>query len=421
MQIDILDLKTWDSGMWERLRWLRENDPVYWDAKNELWVLSRYTEVMHVSKNHELFCSREGTRPNMPTKLSILDMDEPRHGQLRKLVNKGFSPRMVAKLEGYFRELTDHYIDNVAHKGECDFVTAVSVPLPLHLIAEMIGIPPEDRDRFHHWSDTMIASDGRYHDTQAMKKAADAFAEYWEYLEDIVAERRKTPRDDLVSILVHAYDEGLLGTAASKMDPATLREKLGSDEAVAMAHDELRLFLVALLIAGNETTRNAISGGISALIENPAERQKLVDNPALIPSAVEEIVRYVSPVLNFARTATADTELRGKRIKKGQKVFMIYPSANRDADVFEDPDAFRVDRDPNPHLAFGIGNHYCLGANLARMELRVVLGEVLRRMPDMEYTDGPPKISLSTLVRSFVSMPVRFRPERASGASAAAS
>jgi cholest-4-en-3-one 26-monooxygenase len=181
------------------------------------------------------------------------------------------------------------------------------------------------------------------------------------------------------------------------------------------------MFLVTLLIAGNETTRNAITGGVSALIENPAERQKLVDDPGLIPTAVEEIVRYVSPVLNFQRTATADTELGGKRIEKGQKLLLVYPSANRDAAVFEDPDRFRVDRDPNPHLAFGIGNHYCLGANLARMELRVVLGEVLRRMPDMVYGDGPPRIALSPLVRSFVSMPVRFTPEPATGARAAAS
>ncbi len=410
MHIDILDLSTWDEGMWERMRWLRENDPVHWDEKNELWVLSRYAEVLHVSKNPQLFCSGEGVRPNMPAKLSIVDMDEPRHGQLRKLVNRGFSPRMVAKLEEYFRRLTTHYVGLVAEKGACDFVADVSVPLPLHLIAEMIGIDPKDREKFHHWSDTMIYSDGRYDDQTVMMKAASAFGEYWEYLENIIADRQRCPREDLVSILVHARDEGLLGVTQSRPDD-DLAERLGSEEFANMAHDELRMFLVTLLIAGNETTRNAITGGISALIENPTERQKLMDDPGLIPTAAEEVFRYVSPVLNFARTATADTTLRGKRITKGQQVLMLYPSANRDAEVFDAPDAFRVDRDPNPHLAFGIGNHFCLGANLARMELRVALGEILRRMPDMEYTDGPPKISLSPLVRSFVSMPVRFTPE----------
>ncbi len=420
MNIDILNLNTWDGGIWERLRWLRENDPVHWDEKNQIWALACYPEVLFVSKNPEIFCSGEGTRPNMPAKLSIVDMDEPRHGQLRRLINRGFSPRMVTKLEHYFRELTTRYIDEVAHTGACDFVTAVSAPLPLHLIAEMMGIDPAERERFHHWSDTMIASDGRYDDAEAMAKSGAAFGEFLDYMGQFIEDRRTTPKDDLVSILVHAHDEGLLGTTDAKIDDDT-RRRLGSDQAVEMANDELRMFLVTLLIAGNETTRNAISGGVSALIENPDERQKLVDHPELIPSAVEEVVRYVTPVLNFARTATRDTELRGKRIQKGQKVLLLYPSANRDATVFAEPDRFKVDRNPNPHLAFGIGNHFCLGANLARMELRVVLGEVLRRMPDMVYTDGPPKMALSTLVRSYVSMPVRFTPERASGARSAAS
>ena len=177
-----------------------------------------------------------------------------------------------------------------------------------------------------------------------------------------------------------------------------------------MAKDELTMFLVTLLIAGNETTRNALSGGMSQLIENPGERQKLIDNPALIPTAVEEIVRHVSPVLNFARTATQDTELRGQKIKQGEKLLLMYPSANRDADIFTDPDAFKVDRDPNPHVAFGIGNHFCLGANLARMEIRIVLEELLTRVPDMEYSEGPPSMHPSLLVRSYTRMPVRFTP-----------
>jgi cytochrome P450 family 142 subfamily A polypeptide 1 len=418
MQFDVLNGSFWADGLWERLRWLRENAPVYWDEKNQLWVLSKYEDVSYASRHPKIFCSGQGTRPNMPTKLSIVDMDEPRHGQLRRLISKGFMPRMVEKWEATFRELTAEAIDAVAAKGECDFVESISVPMPLELIAEMIGIRQGDRRRFHHWSDTMIASDGKYDDLDVMTRAAQAFAEYVEYLKDIIEDRRKNPRDDLVSILVHAKDEGILGSFEDGVDAARLR-RVGSEEATSMAHEELQMFLVTLLIAGNETTRNAITGGISALIEHPAERQKLVDNPALIPTAVEEIVRYVSPVLSFARTATEDTELRGTPIKKGQKVLMLYPSANRDADVFEAPESFKADRDPNPHLAFGIGNHFCLGANLARMEIRVVLEEVLRRMPNMEYTDGPPKMVPSTLVRSFVRMPVRFTRERARAAAGA--
>jgi cytochrome P450 family 142 subfamily A polypeptide 1 len=289
-------------------------------------------------------------------------------------------------------------------------VHAISVPLPLELIAELIGIDKSERENFHRWSDDMISSDGNYDDPEVMMRATQAFADYVEYLQKVLDERRRSPRDDLVSILVHAKDEGLLGSNANEFS-ADVLEKLGSKEAIEMAADELKMFLVTLMVAGNETTRNAITGGISALIENPAERQKLIDDPSLIPSAVEEIVRYVSPVLNFARTATRDTELRGKKIAEGEKILLLYPSANRDADVFDEPDRFIVDREHNPHLAFGLGNHFCLGANLARMEIRVVLEEVMRRIPDLEYTAGPPRTHPSLLVRSFTSMPVRFTPE----------
>jgi cytochrome P450 family 142 subfamily A polypeptide 1 len=408
MQIDSLDANMWARGPWEEFRWLRKNDPIHWDEKNQLFVISKYDDLVYISKNAQIFCSGEGTRPNMPTKLSIVDMDEPRHGQLRKLINKGFSPRMVSKLEVYFRDMTRKAVDRIAKTGRCDFVLAVSVPLPLELIAELIGIDKKDRDRFHVWSDDMIASDGFYHDPKVMQRATEAFSEYVTYLHDAIEERKKMPRDDLMSILVHAKEGGLLGQ--DNNHKANAREKVGEAD-LEMAGDELLMFLVTLMIAGNETTRNAISGGISALIENPGERQKLVDNPSLIPLAADEIVRYVSPVLNFQRTATQDTELRGKKIKKGQKVLLCYPSANRDEDVFTEPDRFIADRDPNPHIGFGIGNHFCLGANLARMEIRVVLEEVLRRIPDLEYTDGPPTMHPSTLVRSFTHMPVRFTPE----------
>jgi len=408
MQIDILDADMWARGPWEEFRWLRKNDPVHWDEKNQLFVISKYDDLVYISKNAQLFCSGEGTRPNMPTKLSIVDMDEPRHGQLRKLINKGFTPRMVSKLEVYFREMTRKAVDRVAKTGRCDFVLAISVPLPLELIAELIGIDKKDRDRFHVWSDDMIASDGFYHDPVVMQRATEAFSEYVTYLQDAIEERKNQPRDDLMSILVHAKEGGLLGQDTYVREGA--REKVAEQD-LEMAGDELLMFLVTLLIAGNETPRNAISGGISALIENPAERQKLVDDPSLIPLAADEIVRYVSPVLNFQRTATQDTEVRGTKIKKGQKVLLCYPSANRDEDVFKDPDRFIADRDPNPHIGFGIGNHFCLGANLARMEIRVVLEEVLKRIPDLEYTDGPPKMHPSTLVRSFKHMPVRFTPE----------
>ena len=185
-----------------------------------------------------------------------------------------------------------------------------------------------------------------------------------------------------------------------------------SEEQLRLADDELIMFCVLLMVAGNETTRNAISGGMQLLIDHPEARQQLIDDPSRIPVAVEEMLRLVSPVLSFGRTATRDTELRGQPIAKGQKVLMLYPSANRDAEVFEEPDRFQIDRNPN-HLAFGIGNHFCLGANLARMELRVAFEELLRRIPEMEYSRGGPEFAPSALVRSCRHMHVRFSPERA--------
>ncbi len=217
-----------------------------------------------------------------------------------------------------------------------------------------------------------------------------------------------------MSILVGAKDQGLIGenkyemeVEARPIDTSTMQR---IEQTRDLADDELVMLMVLLLVAGNETTRNGISGGMSLLIENPGERQKLIDDPSLIPVAVEEMVRLVSPVQSFARTATQDTELRGKKIRKGDIVLMLYPSANLDPDEFEDPEVFKIDRDPR-HLGFGVGNHFCLGANLARMEMRVAFEELLRRLPDMEYADGGPEIRPSPLVHTFLHMRVRYTPE----------
>jgi len=321
-------------------------------------------------------------------------------------VNKGFTPRMVKKLEVIFREITKDAIDAVAKDGECEFVEAISVPLPLILIAEMMGIRKEDRKRFHHWSDTMIAADGHMDEPEVMVKASQAFIEYATYVTEIIEERRANPKDDLVSILVGAKDSGLL---VNDFGQAGI-EGVQDEEHMELANDELIMLLVILLVAGNETTRNAISGGVQLLIENPEERQKLIDDPSLINSAVEEMVRVITPVRTFSRTVVEDTELQGKELKKGQTVFICYSSANRDPNVYDDPDRFDVTRNPQ-HLGFGMGSHFCMGANLARMEMRVAISEVLRRMPNMEYTHGGPVLSPSALVRTCSEMKVKFTPE----------
>ncbi len=415
MNVDVnyLDSNTWvEQDMRERFRWLRENDPVYWSELTGLWVITKYADVDYCSRHQELFTSAEGVRAGLPVKLGLIDEGEPRHAQLRGLINKGFTPRMVGKLEEHFRAIVTESIDAVASQGECDFVAAISVPLPLRLIAHMMGVRPEDYDTFHRWSDHMIGAEGRLDDPEVVAKAGQAYTEYATYISKVIDDRRENPRDDLVSILTGAKDDGVLKEFdQTPEDIADLGGSIEVAEAInALHNDELIKLMVVLLVAGNETTRNSISGGVQLLIENPDQRQKLIDDPSLLKPAVEEMLRVVTPIVSFSRTVTQDTELRGKRLEKGQKILLAYPSANRDPEEFEDPDAFRVDRNP-AHVAFGIGSHFCLGANLARMEMRVALEQVLRRMPDMEYTAGGPVLVPSSLVRTCAEMKVRFTPE----------
>jgi cytochrome P450 family 142 subfamily A polypeptide 1 len=392
--------------MQERLTWLRQHDPIYWSEQDQVFVVTRYDDVAHISKNQEIFTSAQGVRPGNPARLGLIDEGEPRHGVLRSFINKGFSPRMVNKLEKTFRQITTESIDAIAHKGECDFVESISVPLPLLLIAEMMGIHKKDRKDFHRWSDTMIAADGNMNDPEITAAASQAFVEYSQYITPLIEDRRKNPVGDLISILVGAKDQGHLIQFESEPLPGN-----DDEEAVALANDELIMLLVILMVAGNETTRNGISGGMQILIENPESRQALIDDFSLIPSAVEEMVRLVSPVRTFGRTLTQDTEVGGVDMRKGQQVLIVYPTANRDPEQFEDPDTFKIDRNPH-HLGFGLGSHFCMGANLARMEMRVAFEEVLRRLPDMQYSAGGPVLKPSSLVRTCVEMRVKYTPER---------
>ncbi len=410
IDVDFSTAAVWNDDMPVRTAWLRKNDPIFWSEKTEAFIISRFQDVVHVSKNNDVFCSGEGVLPGrINAKIGMIDEDEPHHGEMRGLINRGFTPRMVKHWEEVFQRITDEALDAVASKGECDFVEDIAVPLPLILIAEMIGIRPEDRERFHEWSDAMIGAQGNLHDPEITAAAGKAAMEYYTYLVDIIADRRENPKDDLISILVRAKEDGVLVKHEGEREDQRMGVEY-SDEHREMSSDELVKMCVLLMVAGNETTRNGLSGAIELLIENPDARQRLIEDPSLIPAAVEEMLRLTSPVLSFVRTATQDTEVRGVPIEKGQKVLMIYGSANRDEEEFEDPDKFDIERRPQ-HLAFGIGNHFCMGANLARMEMRVALAEVLRRTPDMSYSAGGPEMGSSALVRSVKHLHVRFTPE----------
>lgn len=420
IDVDFAQSSSWNHEMVDRMRWIRENEPIFWSENTQAFIISRFKDVSHISKNSDLFCSGEGVMPDPRIKnIGMIDEDEPHHGELRGLINRGFTPRMVQQWEEIFQQITDDAIDRIAQQGECDFVEDIAIPLPLLLIAEMIGIRLEDRERFHQWSDAMIGSAGNMDDPKVVATAGKAALEYFEYLTEIIESRRKDPKQDLISILVRAKDDGILIQLEDDANDSVLgmsRTRAERD----ISNDELIKLCVLLLVAGNETTRNGLSGAMQLLIENPDVRARLIEDPSLIPAAIEEMLRLVSPVLSFVRTATRDTEISGVSIKKGQKVLMIYGSANRDAEEFEDPDRFKIDRNA-AHLAFGIGNHFCMGANLARMELRVALTELLRRIPDMSYTDGGPVFSPSALVRNVTHMRVRFTPEEAASVPISAS
>jgi cytochrome P450 family 142 subfamily A polypeptide 1 len=395
MQVDVYDPEFYAGDPFPTYAALRRDHPIHWDERNQVWVLSRYEDVVHVSKSPQVFCNRFGvTREDTP--ISIITLDDPRHSQLRRLISRGFTPRMVATLERRIEEVTTASIDAIANDGRCDFAGDLAVPLPLMVIAEMIGIRPQDREVFHEWSDAMILAASQQDRPEIINAATDAYLAYTTYLQEIFAERRREPRDDLVSVLIQAQADGTLAK---------------DDENISA--DELLQFMTILLVAGNETTRNAISGGMVAFSEHPDEWRRLRENPELLPLAVEEILRWVTPVVGFRRTALEDAEIRGQPIRAGERVVMLYQSANRDEEVFVDADRFRVDRRPNDHLAFGIGTHYCLGANLARAEIRVMFRELLRRLPDIRMAPGArPEMVRSPLVRGIASLPVVFTPER---------
>ena len=374
-------------------RWLRENAPVYWDetADGGLWGVSRYDDVMAVSRDAETFCSGKSSRPERDSWIpSMINLDDPLHKRRRNLVNRGFTPKRVEAHEPMLRELTNQLLDRVEPAGRCDFVVDVARWIPMVVIGDLLGVAPEDREQLLVWSDEMLGggeSQKIADDEQRRLRQREIVNGYFAYAAASLAERRLRPRDDLMSILAHAEVEGDRLT-----DEEILQESL------------------LILIGGDETTRHVMTGGLLELLRHPEQKRLLVDDPKWIPSAVEEMLRWISPIQNMNRTATRETVLSGQRIRAGDRLLLLYPSANRDAAAFERPDAFDVTRSPNRHVAFGgFGSHHCLGASLARLELRVLLEELLRRFPEISLDDGALHLRPSNFIVGLETLPVRLR------------
>ena len=421
-EINLNDPELFQSGGYhEMLRLIRNEDPVHWnpggEAWNGFWSITRYEDILHISRNPELFISSKGIagpgiRPERLAQVlaqdpaaatqanggnaSIITMDPPRHVKMRRLVNKGFTPRAVNAMEDQIRQITNDILDRLNGRNECDFVLEVASQLPLAVICGMMGIEQKDWPLMFDLTNKVLGSGDPEYQTDvpdeirgtgeaARQTAMAGVFQMFQFFTAALADRRANPREnDLITILLESEIDG---------------EKLTEADLLA--------FCFLLIVAGNETTRNAISGGLQVLCENPDQKAKLLADMSLLDSAVEEILRWVSPVHHMARTVTADTQIRDKTLKEGDRLIMWYPSANRDEEIFPDPYRFDVSRTPNDHLAFGIGEHFCLGAGFARKELRVMFQELFRRFPNIDLA-GPPERLRSNFINGIKHLPVRY-------------
>jgi cytochrome P450 family 142 subfamily A polypeptide 1 len=373
------------------LHWMRQLEPIYHDRKNDLWAVTRHADILAISKRSDVFRNGQGYRPDAAPVPHMIAMDRPEHMVRRNLVNHGFTPRRVSAYEGRVREICTGILDAVAERGECDFVRDVAAQLPLIVIGDLLGVEPADHERLLRWSDDLMRALGST-DPVLLAAQVKAGLEYREYCLRVVAERRaKPPAEDLMSVLVHAEIDG------ARLD----------DESLFMES-------LLILIGGDETTRHVISGGMHQLLLHPEQWRSLRRDPGAIPRAVEEMLRWVSPIQNMMRTAARDAEVGSHRFRAGDRLLLMYPSGNRDEAVFEDPFRFDIARDPNPHVAFGgRGAHHCLGSSLARLELRVMFEELVRRLPDLELASSePPPLRPANFVVGIEHLPVRFSPTR---------
>jgi cholest-4-en-3-one 26-monooxygenase len=344
--------------------------------------------VDYASTHPKIFSSANGSRPFTGGINHMIDMDNPAHIKRRGLVSKGFTPRRIAEHEPRLRQICDDIIDTICERGSAEFIREVAAQLPLIVIADMLGILPEDRSIVLQWSEDLIGPEPA--DGQVSTRGMDAMAAYNDYASEVVAERRRNPGDDLISILVNAEIDG---------------ERLSDDDVIGET--------LLILIGGDETTRHTLSGGYEQLLRHPEQRTSLQGDPALMSTAIEEMLRWTSPVKNMCRLVTADVEFHGAPLIEGEKVMLLFESANFDPAVFDRPEEFSIERKPNNHIAFGFGTHFCLGNQLARRELTTMTSKLLERIPDMALkSDGPLPLRPANFVSGPESMPVTYSPVR---------
>ena len=408
-EIDLSEREFWERPEEERegaFQVLREEDPVRFFEEQDYqglipqgpgyWAVTRHADILEASRTPEVFCSGKGATsiPDMPAEMNeffggMINLDDPRHGHQRRIISRGFTPRALGSIEGSVERRAAAIVDRVYEKGECDFVSEIAAPLPLEIICDMMGIP-ESQTHFVFERSNMILGLGDPDyvapDANPIVAALTAGGELAALMREMAAERRKNPREDLTTALIDA-----------------------TEDADVLTDEELASFFVLLVVAGNETTRNAVSHGMKALTDYPDERRRwAADFEGLAPTAIEEIVRWASPVIFMRRTTTREVELGGTTLPEGAKVVLWYNSGNRDAEKFDEPFRFDVGRSPNEHVGFGgPGPHYCMGANLARREIRVMFREIFRRMPDLEIT-GAPEMLRSNFVHGIKRMPCEW-------------
>jgi cytochrome P450 len=405
MKLDEIDLTNPDIFLYgdPHSAWkvMREEDPVHWtekEGKRGYWSVTRYADALAVYRDPATFSSARGIsigfnsdQEQAPAEMygqskMMLVTDPPRHGKQRMLLNKRFTPRSLAPTEPHVRAVCTSIIDSIIDKGQCDFIVDVAAKLPTAVICEMMDIPPEDWDLMYAIANMSVgASDPEYQIEGSVRATGQqAQQDAFNYFVKVIAERRQNPGTDLVSALVQGDIDG---------------ERLDDIEVL------FNCWL--LIIAGNETTRNATSGGLLALIEHPDQRVRVKEDKNVMRTAVEEILRWTTPITHLMRTATRDVEFRGRKIREGDRVVVWNASAHRDEEAFPNPYTFDIGRTPNEHIAFGYGEHFCLGANLARLQLKVMIEELTRRLPDIELAGSIQRLR-SNLVAGIKHMPVRF-------------